>query len=153
MTTGLAAPVASVLEMGMDPGTPSQRASPSDDELQDILTRTTLAEVVEHDVDGEDILASTADPTRPSDDGATAGSVPSDAYYEILSKALEHTTACTTCPSAFAVMDETDSEDVSQVVKPLLKDIGKDGKTRAVALQKLYRMTDRERQRNRYVVR
>jgi hypothetical protein len=150
MTTGLAAPVASVLEMGLDSETQSQRASPNDDELEAILTRTTLAEVVEHDVDGEDIIASTADPTRPSD-GATAASVPSDAYYEILSKALEHTTACTTCPSAFAVMDETDSEDVSQVVKPLLRDVGKDGKARAVALQKLYRMTDRERQRNRCV--
>jgi hypothetical protein len=150
MTTDMTAAAPSVLEMDVNSANPSPTSSPRDHQLEDVLASATLEDVVEHDVDGEDILASTADPTRPNDYGKAGTSrMSSDAYSEILAKALEHTTACSTCPTAFLLEDESD--DVSQVVLPLLRDLRKDNKARAVALQKLYQMTDRERQRNRYV--
>lgn len=45
-----------------------------------------------------------------------------------------------------------DEEDIEDIVEVLLKDLKNEGKLRTAALQKLYRMTDRERQQNRIPV-
>jgi hypothetical protein len=83
-------------------------------------------------------------------------------YYEAFSKTLQRTAAsCSSCASGLPgggvlsqILDDGDDsggrDGLAASVKPLLDDLKKGGKARAVALQKLYRMTDRERQHNRY---
>ena len=47
------------------------------------------------------------------------------------------------------IVDDDDVVDYDVEVKPLLRDLRREGKLRTTALQKLYRMTDKESQKNR----
>lgn len=62
------------------------------------------------------------------------------------SSCLSPTTACTQI-----LLEDDDIIEYHNVVPPMLRDMKHPGKSRTTALQKLYRFTDKQHQKNRYV--
>ena len=73
--------------------------------------------------------------------------LPTTQCFSAAAAAAAASAQSSSCHNPF-LCDEVDVEDVTAL---LLKDIQHEGKSRTVALQKLYRLTDKERKENRYV--